>query len=192
VLYEMLNQLDGLGDDIDVVFILTTNRVEVLERALAERPGRVDEAVEIGPPDGPGRERLLRLYGADTGLERLDLSAAVAGTAGVTATYLRELVRRAVIQAALARPDASPVTVGQPDLDAAAEQLRSSRAGLTRALLGADRGITEPPGPYAERPWVMGVPQRMRQFAGPFPGAVPPDSDSGRPDVPAGWEDEAP
>jgi len=29
-------------------------------------------------------------------------------------------------------------------------QLQTNRAQLTRALLGADRGITEPPGPYAE------------------------------------------
>ena len=53
LLFEILNQLDGLGDDVDVVFVLTTNRVEVLERALAERPGRVDEAVEVGCPTLP-------------------------------------------------------------------------------------------------------------------------------------------
>src|SRR5206468_4897130 len=44
LLFEILNQLDGLGDDVDVVFVLPTNRVVVLERALAGRPGRVDEA----------------------------------------------------------------------------------------------------------------------------------------------------
>ena len=120
LLFEILNQLDGLGDDVDVVFVLTTNRVEVLERALAERPGRVDEAVEVGVPDAPGRERLLRLYGADAGLGELDLSGAVAATDGATATYLRELVRRSVVQAAQARPGTDRVVVRQADLDAAA------------------------------------------------------------------------
>ncbi|MGH3636911.1 MAG: hypothetical protein ACRDTS_23070, partial [Mycobacterium sp.] len=43
--------------------ILTTNRAAVVERALIERPGRVDLAVQIPKPDAAGRERLLRLYG---------------------------------------------------------------------------------------------------------------------------------
>ena len=51
VLFELLNQMDGLGDDADVLFILTTNRPELLEPALASRPGRVDEAIEVPLPD---------------------------------------------------------------------------------------------------------------------------------------------
>jgi hypothetical protein len=136
LLFEVLNQLDGLGDDVDVVFLLTTNRVEVLERALSQRPGRVDEAVEIDVPDAAGREQLLRLYGADNGIRELDLADAVAGTEGLTATYLRELVRRAVLAAALDRPDQTPLVVGQEDLQKALLQLQDSRSRLTRALLG--------------------------------------------------------
>jgi cell division protease FtsH len=187
LLFEILNQLDGLGDDVDVVFVLTTNRVEVLERALAERPGRVDEAVEVGPPDDAGRERLLRLYGRSTGIAELDLSATVAATEGATATYLRELVRRAVVTAALARPEEDPVRAREADLDVATEELRSSRARLTRALLGAGRGVTQPPGPYQEDGWMAygpGLPGRVHRSAGEAddqPGAVPP-----------GWDDPEP
>src|SRR3954451_2679943 len=185
LLFEILNQLDGLGDDVDVVFVLTTNRVEVLERALAERPGRVDEAVEVGPPDEEGRERLLRLYGSSTGIEDLDLSGPVAATEGATATYLRELVRRAVVTAARARPDAAIVNVRQEDLDAAAEELRSSRARLTRALLGAGRGITEPPGPYQETGWMgYGGPRPGRFRASP--AELEDDDAAGR--APPGWD----
>jgi hypothetical protein len=182
LLFEVLNQLDGLGDDVDVVFVLTTNRVEVLERALAERPGRVDEAVEIAVPDAAGREHLLRLYGASTGIGGLDLGATVAATEGTTATYLRELVRRAVLTAASARPDESPVRVRPADLDAATKELGSSRARLTRALLGADRGITQPPGTFEEAGWMMYGPHR------PMPGAYVEDS---APPVPPGWDDDA-
>ena len=38
--------MDGLDPDIDVTFLLTTNRPEILEPALAARPGRVDLAAE--------------------------------------------------------------------------------------------------------------------------------------------------
>jgi SpoVK/Ycf46/Vps4 family AAA+-type ATPase len=175
---------------VDVVFVLTTNRVEVLERALAERPGRVDEAVEVGPPDDAGRERLLRLYAGSTGIEELDLSETVAATDGATATYLRELVRRTVVTAALARPEEDLVRVRQADLAVATEELRSSRARLTRALLGVGRGITEPSGRYQpqEDGWMVYGPPLPAPFhpsAGETvnndPGAVPP-----------GWDDREP
>lgn len=189
LLFEVLNQLDGLGDDVDVVFILTTNRVEVLERALAERPGRVDEAVEVGAPDATGRERLLRLYGAEVGFGDLDLTTTVAATEGLTATFLRELTRRAVIAATLRRPDRTPVRVQQGDLDNAVQQLQTSRARLTRALLGEDRGITEPPGPYVEHGFqgrFVGLNMRRRYLAAP---GVVTDEDPGGAAVPPGWED---
>ena len=51
LLFQLLNEMDGLADDADVVFVLTTNRVDLLEPALAARPGRIDQAVEINLPD---------------------------------------------------------------------------------------------------------------------------------------------
>jgi hypothetical protein len=61
ILFELLNAMDGLDEDHDVVFVLTTNRPERLEPALASRPGRIDLAVELPLPDGPARRRLLVL-----------------------------------------------------------------------------------------------------------------------------------
>ncbi len=54
--------MDGLGEDVDVTFLLTTNRPDMLEQALADRPGRVDHAAELPLPDSDGRRRLLQLY----------------------------------------------------------------------------------------------------------------------------------
>ncbi|MBA2455681.1 MAG: AAA family ATPase, partial [Nocardioidaceae bacterium] len=42
LLFQLLNEMDGLAEDSDVVFLLTTNRADLLEPALAARPGRVD------------------------------------------------------------------------------------------------------------------------------------------------------
>ena len=143
LLFEVLNQIDGLGDDVDVTFLLTTNRVDILERALAERPGRVDAAVEITPPDEEGRGRLLRLYGAHTGIAELsddELATTVAATEGRTATYLREVVRRAALIAAERQSDGD-LRVDADLLAQAAHELLDDRAELTRALLG---GVEEP------------------------------------------------
>ena len=47
MLNELLNQMDGLKQDADILFVLTTNRPEQLEGALAGRPGRIDQAIEV-------------------------------------------------------------------------------------------------------------------------------------------------
>ena len=63
LLFDVLNEIDGIGEVADVTFVLTTNRADLLEPALAARPSRVDLAVEIGLPTmGPAR-RLIELYG---------------------------------------------------------------------------------------------------------------------------------
>lgn len=138
LLFEVLNQIDGLGDDVDVTFLLTTNRVDILERALAERPGRVDAAVEIAPPDAEGRARLFRLYGADAGVSEIsddELAPVIEATEGRTATYLREIVRRAALLAAAAER-AGPLKVDAAMLSQAAEALGEDHIALSRSLFG--------------------------------------------------------
>ena len=63
LLFQVLNEMDGLADDADVAFLLTTNRADLLEPALSQRPGRVDLAVEIPLPDAAGRRRLIGALG---------------------------------------------------------------------------------------------------------------------------------
>jgi AAA+ superfamily predicted ATPase len=181
LLFEVLNQIDGLGDDVDVTFLLTTNRADILERALAERPGRVDAAIEIAPPDDQGRIRLFRLYAAPLGVAALpdeDLQAAVTATEGRTATYIREVVRRAALLAADHQPDGD-LTVDGAMLAEAAEGLRSDRAALTQALLGssgqpdAEPPFTDAPAPMPARAFV----RRARPARPLHRGGFPPGDD---------------
>src|SRR4029079_10809498 len=51
LLNKLLNEMDGLREDADILFVLTTNRPEELESALAGRPGRIDQAIEVPLPD---------------------------------------------------------------------------------------------------------------------------------------------
>ena len=62
LLFQLLNEMDGLAEDADVVFVLTTNRADLLEPALAARPGRVDQAVALELPDAGGPPALFELY----------------------------------------------------------------------------------------------------------------------------------
>lgn len=133
LLFELLDAMDGLDADADVAFVLTTNRVDMLERALAQRPGRVDLAVEIPRPDQAQRRELLRLYASGIGFGGGALDRAAAETEGTTASLAKELVRRAVLAAVTA--GAEPA---DEHLSAAVAELMADGAVLTRALLGGD------------------------------------------------------
>ena len=150
LLFEVLDALDGLDADADVAFVLTTNRVADLEIALSQRPGRVDLAAEIPLPDADARRELLRLYGGHLfGAEAI--SAAAARAEGTTASFTKELVRRAVLAAALA--DEPP---SDDHLGAALDELLSDTHRLTRSLLGVGPG-DEPLGAEGPAP---GMPPR--------------------------------
>ncbi len=132
LLFTLLDAMDGLDQDADVVFLLTTNRAEALERALSQRPGRVDLAVEIPLPDEGARRQLIALYAAETGFSDAAIAAAAEASAGTTASYAKELVRRAVLRAAIAERDPA-----DQDLEAATHELQADGAVLTRSLLGS-------------------------------------------------------
>ncbi|MBO0771666.1 MAG: 26S protease regulatory subunit, partial [Actinobacteria bacterium] len=109
LLFQLLNEMDGLAADADVTFLLTTNRVDLLEPALAERPGRVDHAARLPLPDAPARRRLLRLYRGSLHLDLAQPEAVISRTDGVTASFMKELLRRAALRAAA---DGSPDGAG--------------------------------------------------------------------------------
>ncbi len=142
LLFTLLNEMDGLDEDADVVFLLTTNRADLLEPALASRPGRVDQAVHIERPDRASRRLLVELYrgGLDLDLTRLD--AVLDRTDGVTASFLKELLRRAAVVAAdrEGQPEDGRLRVTADDLDAALDDLLDTRNQMTRSVLGFGDG----------------------------------------------------
>jgi hypothetical protein len=142
LLFELLNEMDGLGQDIDVTFLLTTNRADLLEEALAARPGRVDHAVELPVPDADSRARLIKLYQGNLELDLADLPTVIARTEGVTASFIKELLRRAALAAAEAddaSADDAPIRVADEHMTAALDQLLDTRSALTQVLLGGRR-----------------------------------------------------
>jgi ATPase family associated with various cellular activities (AAA) len=144
LLFEILDALDGIDADADVAFLLTTNRVENLERALSQRPGRVDLAAEIPLPDESGRRTLIRLYAGDLFSEEA-VEAAARRSEGTTASLAKELVRRAVLHAAAA--GAEPA---DEHLTTALDELLSDTERLTRSLLGVGSSAPDGPGRFPE------------------------------------------
>ncbi|MBM7805642.1 hypothetical protein JOD57_001479 [Geodermatophilus bullaregiensis] len=136
VLFDLLDAMDGAAPDADLLFVLTTNRADLLEPALADRPGRIDVAVDVALPDAAARRELLELYGRDVPLRLSedDVTAAVDRTEGVTASFLKELLRRAVLEALHEQDPVGAVTAEH--LTRALDDLLDSTQQVTRALLG--------------------------------------------------------
>jgi len=139
LLFQLLNEMDGLGEDLDITFLLTTNRADLLEPALAQRPGRVDHAALLPVPDADARLRLLHLYQGTLVLDLSGPDAVIGRTDGVTASFMKELLRRAALRAAdeSEHEDAgTPIRVTDTHMTAALDQLLDTRNELTRVLLG--------------------------------------------------------
>jgi ATPase family protein associated with various cellular activities (AAA) len=135
LLNKLLNEMDGLREDAEVLFILTTNRPDQIEPALASRPGRIDQAIEFPLPDEEGREKLSKLY--SRGLKVSDdlTGLIVSRTKGVSAAFIKELMRRcAQFQIEISKS----AVLCQPAVDAALEEMLFAGGALNRRLLGGE------------------------------------------------------
>jgi hypothetical protein len=138
LLNRLLNEMDGLQEDAEILFILTTNRPESLERALAARPGRVDQAIEFPLPDEVGRQKLVRMYAAGAHIAEDVIAHAARVTDGVSASFIKELMRRALQFHLECRANGDEPQILQNDVDQAIDELLFTGGSLNRALLGAD------------------------------------------------------
>ena len=135
LLNKLLNEMDGLREDAEVLFILTTNRPDQIERALISRPGRIDQAIEFPLPDEEGRAKLTKLYARDLQISDDLLESIVRRTKGVSAAFIRELMRRCaqfLIEASGGK------VLSQTAVDAALEEMLFAGGSLNRRLLGGE------------------------------------------------------
>jgi ATP-dependent 26S proteasome regulatory subunit len=130
--------MDGLRENSDVLFVLTTNRAEALEPALAGRPGRIDQAIEFPLPDPLARRRLVELYRHGLRVPNDVLENIVERTEGVSAAFIRELMRRTA-QFVLEESKGSSVTLSA--LDSALAELLFEGGSLNAKLLGAEGAL---------------------------------------------------
>jgi hypothetical protein len=138
MLNKLLNEMDGLREDAEVIFILTTNRPDQLEPALASRPGRIDQAIEFPLPDETGRAKLARLYAHGMKLNESVADAIVSKTKGASAAFIKELMRRSA-QFALLEGKEPILTL--KSVDAALEEIVFVGGSLNLKILGAADGL---------------------------------------------------
>ena len=133
LLNKLLNEMDGLREDALVLFILTTNRPDQLEAALASRPGRIDQAIEFPLPDDEGRRKLVRLYSRGLAVPNETVERIVQKTKKASPAFIKELMRRCA-QYLLQNGRDGALALDQ--VEAALDEMLFSGGSLNVKLLG--------------------------------------------------------
>jgi cell division protease FtsH len=124
-LNQLLVEMDGFDQSTAVVVIASTNRPDILDKALT-RPGRFDREIAVNLADVSGREAILKVHARNLKLEAgLDLQWIARGTPGFSGAELANLMNEAAIAAT--RDDAE--AIGRKHIEIARD----------RILMGAER-----------------------------------------------------
>jgi cell division protease FtsH len=124
-LNQLLIEMDGFEQSSSIVVIGSTNRPDVLDRALT-RPGRFDREIAVNLPDARGREAILKVHARRMQLDsQLDLGWLARGTPGFSGADLANLLNEAAIAATRDNSQA----VGRAHIEYARD----------RILMGAER-----------------------------------------------------
>lgn len=124
-LNQLLVEMDGFDQTSAVVVIASTNRPDILDKALT-RPGRFDREIAVDLADVNGREAILNVHARNLKLEDgLDLQWIARGTPGFSGAELANLMNEAAIAAT--RDEAA--AVGRKHIEFARD----------RILMGAER-----------------------------------------------------
>jgi len=130
VVNTVLAEMDGMEELQSIVVIGATNRPALVDPALL-RPGRFDELVYVGTPDGPGREHILKIHTSKMPLAAdVDLAAVAAETERFTGADLEDVVRRAGL-IAIRKRGTKVESVNAEDFT---EALADSRATVTAEM----------------------------------------------------------
>ena len=124
-LNQLLVEMDGFDQSSAVVVIASTNRPDILDKALT-RPGRFDREIAVNLADVSGREAIIKVHARNLTLENgLDLKWIARGTPGFSGAELANLMNEAAIAATRDNAEA----VGRKHIEIARD----------RILMGAER-----------------------------------------------------
>ena len=99
-LNQLLVEMDGFDENVNIIVIAATNRPDILDNALL-RPGRFDRQIVINRPDILGREQILNVHAKNKPLAKdVELKVLAKRTPGFTGADLQNLLNEAALLAA--------------------------------------------------------------------------------------------
>jgi ATP-dependent 26S proteasome regulatory subunit len=92
ILGELLTQLDGNDPNDGIFVITTTNRPELLDEALANRPSRFDISCVFELPNSEQRQRIIELFSKDMEFaEPLNMPQIIEVTKDLSGSHIKEI-----------------------------------------------------------------------------------------------------
>jgi cell division protease FtsH len=127
-LNQILVEMDGFEQNLDVIIIAATNRPDVLDPAIL-RPGRFDRRVVLELPDAEGRKKILAIHAKNKPLAPgLDFDRLAKRTIGFSGAELENTLNEAAIIAAKANKH----HIEYSDIEEAASKVMMGPAKVSR------------------------------------------------------------
>lgn len=127
-LNQILVEMDGFEQNLDVIIIAATNRPDVLDPAIL-RPGRFDRRVVLELPDAEGRKKILAIHAKNKPLAPgLDFDRLAKRTIGFSGAELENTLNEAAIIAAKRNKN----HIDYSDIEEAASKVMMGPAKVSR------------------------------------------------------------
>ncbi len=124
-LNQLLVEMDGFDENVNIIVIAATNRPDILDSALL-RPGRFDRQIMVSAPDVKGREEILKVHSKGKQLDdTVDLKILAKRTPGFTGADLQNLLNEAALLTA--RNDKNKISMDEID------------ASIDRVIVGIEK-----------------------------------------------------
>ncbi|XP_050380979.1 calmodulin-interacting protein 111 [Argentina anserina] len=139
VISQLLVEMDGLQERVDVTVIAATNRPDKIDSALL-RPGRFDRLLYVGPPDEIDREEIFRIHLNNmkcSDISRHDLARQTEGYTGADIRLICREAGLAAIEESLCRKESlDALEIKMQHLETAIRQVKPTKIQFYQELSG--------------------------------------------------------
>ncbi|KAM5579130.1 calmodulin-interacting protein 111-like [Rosa sericea] len=139
VISQLLVEMDGLQERVDVTVIAATNRPDKIDSALL-RPGRFDRLLYVGPPDETDREEIFRIHLNNmkcSYINRRDLARQAEGYTGADIRLICREAGLAAIEECLCRKESlDALEIKMQHLETAIRQVKPTKTQFYQELSG--------------------------------------------------------
>ncbi|MFI3168256.1 MAG: ATP-dependent zinc metalloprotease FtsH [Bacillota bacterium] len=137
-LNQLLVEMDGFNDNMQIVIIAATNRSDVLDPALM-RPGRFDRQIVVNRPDVRGREAIFKVHARNKPLsDDISFKHLARITSGCTGADIANLLNEAAILATRKHQK----TITMADVNEAINKVFIGPQKKSRIVTAYDKRIT--------------------------------------------------
>ncbi|MCG9874060.1 MAG: ATP-binding protein [Leptospiraceae bacterium] len=140
---DLMNQLDGYTKKEHMLFILTTNHISRVEKAIKDRPGRISQCVFFDLPNLELREKYLKNEIKNNAIPDLNITEVAKKIDGASQAFISELVKLAMqfnLQS-LSYESNSKIFLNEQDFDAALELMLRDNNEYSKSILGINQSI---------------------------------------------------